>query len=157
MCAVAAGKHIHRKVILGDLSGTDCLDGQQTWRSHWYQKHHNDRAGRIVLFQSFSSTWCLQLRKEDKAEVLLSCKHPSLVLHTQITMQDRQKYLLSFPQPSPTSTILEFLQDLPAGLGSAGWQSLPAVGSIPAAAKESSHKCDGHSKQGFEEQAVGIP
>lgn len=97
MCAVAAGKHIHRKVILGDLSGTACLDGQQTWRSHWYQKHHNDRAGRIVLFQSFSSTWCLHLRKEDKAEVLLSCKHPSLVLHTQITMPGQTEISAELP------------------------------------------------------------
>lgn len=157
MCAVAAGKHIPRKVILGNLSGSGiaCLDGQQTWRSHWYQKHQNDRVGIIVLGQSFSSTWCLQLRKEDKAEVLLRCKHPSLVLYTQ----ERQKYLLSFPQPSSTSNTTEFLQDRPDGLGSTSWQALTAVGSltpIPAAVKESSNKCDGHTKQGFEEQAAGI-
>lgn len=119
MCAVKdrkAGKHIPRKVILGDLSGSGiaCLDGQQTWRSHWYQKHQKDRMGIIVLSQSFSSMWCLQLRKEDKAEMLLTCKHPSLVLYTQ----ERQKYLLSFPQPSSTSSTMEFLQYRPDGLGS---------------------------------------
>lgn len=55
---------------------------------------------------------------------------------------------------------MEFLQDLPAGLRSAGWQALPAVESlppVPAGVKESSHNCDDHTEQGFEEQAVGIP
>lgn len=54
MCAAAAGKHIHGKGILGDLSGsgTACLDGQHIWRSHWHQEHLNGRAGRIVLGQS---------------------------------------------------------------------------------------------------------
>lgn len=105
MCAVAAGKHIHRKAILRDLSGsgTACLDGQHTWRSNWYQKHCNDRAERIVLGQSSSSTWCLQLRKE---EVLQMKSRDANTHHWCSTLrqqcQDRQKYLVSFPQPSTT-------------------------------------------------------
>lgn len=92
MCSSSRKAHPQKGDFWGSFRFSQCLFG---WSANlekpWYQKHHNDIAGRNIPGQGFSFTWCLQLRKEDKAEVLLRCKHPSLVLHTQTAMPGQNK------------------------------------------------------------------